>query len=186
MRDYVTRDELDEQLAVINRRITEMGATQQAEIDTLTSDIDQVATDLAAAQTTLQNELNALAAANPQLDFSKLEAAVAPLDSAVKALGALTPQAPAPAPAAVEATQPPYTFGGDATTIVAADWPAATDAAGQTLETVPAAGGTAQALYYYSGDAAGSGQTGTANGNGLDSGAWAVWAGAVQAVPASG
>src|SRR5581483_361154 len=75
---------------------TENMATQ-ADVDALTASVDQVATDLATARTTLQQEIDSLAQQNPGLDLSALTAAVAPIDQAVQALGALKPD-PAPAP----------------------------------------------------------------------------------------
>lgn len=66
----------------------------QADVDALTSAVDQVSADLASAQSKLQAEIDALAAANPSLDLTALQAAVAPLDSAVVALGDLTPTPP--------------------------------------------------------------------------------------------
>jgi hypothetical protein len=70
----------------------------QADVDALTTAVDQIATDLTAAQSKLQAEINALAAANPGLDLTALQAAVAPVDAAVQALGALAPSPPAPTP----------------------------------------------------------------------------------------
>lgn len=84
----------------------------QADVDALTqvvsdqgTTIQQVATDAAAAQTTLQTELDNLEAqinAGGTVDLSALQAAVAangtalaPLDGAVQALGALVPTPPA-------------------------------------------------------------------------------------------
>lgn len=72
----------------------------QADVDALTTAIDTVATDVATAQTVLQAEIDALAQANPSLDLSALQTAVAPLDAAVQQLGALKPIPPAPAPTA--------------------------------------------------------------------------------------
>jgi hypothetical protein len=75
----------------------------QADVDALTAQIEQVAQDLIAAQGKLQAEIDALAAANPGVDLTALQAAVAPLDAAVVALGGLAPDAPPeptpPAPA---------------------------------------------------------------------------------------
>ncbi len=63
----------------------------QSDVDALTTQVDQVATDLTAAQTSLQSEIDTLAAANPSLDLSALQSAVTPLDSAVQALGQIKP-----------------------------------------------------------------------------------------------
>lgn len=78
-----------------------MSATQ-AQIDALTTEANQIATDLATAKSTLQAEIDQLAAANPGVDVTALTAAMAPLDQAVQQLGALTPdntgQTPQPPP----------------------------------------------------------------------------------------
>lgn len=63
----------------------------QADVDALTAAVNQVSTDVATAQTTLQAEIDKLAAANPALDLSGLTAAVGALDPAVQALDALAP-----------------------------------------------------------------------------------------------
>ena len=72
----------------------------QAEVDTITAEVQKVATDLSTVKTTLQTEIDKLAEANPSLDLSALKTAVEPLDAAVEALGNLQPLTPAPAPAA--------------------------------------------------------------------------------------
>lgn len=76
--------------------IEERQTMTQADIDALTAQVDKVATDLAAAQAKLQTEIDNLAAANPGVDLTALQAAVAPLDAAAVALGGLTPTPPAP------------------------------------------------------------------------------------------
>lgn len=68
----------------------------QADIDQLTQQVTQVQTDLQSSTTEIQAEIDRLAAANPQIDVSALQAAVAPLDDKVKALGQITPTPPAP------------------------------------------------------------------------------------------
>ena len=70
--------------------------SMQADVDALTTAVDKVAVDLATAKTALQAEIDALAAANPAVNLSALQAAVAPLDSAVQALAALKPVPPVP------------------------------------------------------------------------------------------
>jgi hypothetical protein len=95
---YVTRTELLSAVHTLNERID--GMATQADVDALTTTVDQVAADLSTAQVKLQSEIDALGTANPRLDLTALNAAVAPLDSAVQALGALTPTPPAPAPPA--------------------------------------------------------------------------------------
>lgn len=89
--NYVTREELEKALADLRSEM----ADEQSQIDALTAQANQIGTDLDATQTELQNQINALAAANPQLDFSGLEAAMAPLDAHVLALQQLQPQSPA-------------------------------------------------------------------------------------------
>ena len=81
----------------IERQLTHMAT--QAEVDTITTEVEKVATDLSTAQTALQTEIDALAAANPTLNLSALQTAVAPLDAAVTALGNLQPLKPEPTPA---------------------------------------------------------------------------------------
>jgi uncharacterized protein len=63
----------------------------QEEINGITTELDQVATDIASVQTTLQTEIDNLANANPGIDLSGLRTAVQPLDAAVQALGKLEP-----------------------------------------------------------------------------------------------
>lgn len=80
----------------------------QADVDALTTALDQVATDLAASQATLQVEIDKLAGPNPGLNFDGLRAEVAKLDPMAQAIGALKPTPPvvgATAPV-VGATQP--------------------------------------------------------------------------------
>jgi hypothetical protein len=103
---YVTRDEFDDRIAPLEEGISTMAT--QADVDALTTAVDQVTTDLAAAKTNLQGEIDKLSSANPTLDITGLQTAVAPLDTAVQALGALTPTpAPAPAPPAPPPTPGP-------------------------------------------------------------------------------
>src|SRR5438309_9884094 len=104
--DYVTRERLEEVIdrvidhlvQYINRRLSHMAT--QADVDALTQQVGQVASDLQSAQTQLQTEIDNIAAANPNLDLSALQSAIQPLDDSVKALGNLQPTpAPSPAPA---------------------------------------------------------------------------------------
>ncbi len=81
----------------LERQLTHMAT--QAEVDTITTEVEKVATDLTTASTTLRTEIDSLAAANPQINLSGLRTAVAPLDAAVQALGNLQPLTPEPAPA---------------------------------------------------------------------------------------
>ena len=73
----------------IERQLTHMAT--QTDVDALTTAVGQVSTDLATAQTTLQAEIDSLAAANPALDLTALQAAVAPVDAAAVALAGLKP-----------------------------------------------------------------------------------------------
>ena len=82
------------------RNIKEIVMATQEQVDALTASIAQVSQDLASSSAAIQAELDALKSANPSLDLSALEAAVAPLDDAVKAVGALTPSQPTPPPPA--------------------------------------------------------------------------------------
>ena len=66
----------------------------QADVDALTTQVQQVASDLEAARTALQGEIDSLASANPALDLTGLQSAVQPLDAAVKSLGELQPTPP--------------------------------------------------------------------------------------------
>jgi hypothetical protein len=86
---YVTRAELYSAVSALNERMDLMST--QADVDALTTAVDTVATDLAAAHTSLQTEIDALVKANPTLNLTALQAAVAPVDAAVQALGALKP-----------------------------------------------------------------------------------------------
>ena len=90
----VTIDDLNAAVATINERLTQMAHANQQDIDALTAAVNQVAADLATAQTTLQAEIDALAAQG--VDVTALQAAVAPLDASVQALGALQPDQPPP------------------------------------------------------------------------------------------
>jgi hypothetical protein len=95
VRRYVTRQEFDRAISQLNERIATMAT--QADVDAITTQVDQVATDLANAKTALQQEIDQLASANPQLNLTALQSAVQPLDGAVQALDALKPDSPPPA-----------------------------------------------------------------------------------------
>jgi uncharacterized phage infection (PIP) family protein YhgE len=96
---YVTHAQLTESLLAfydhILERMQAMADATQADIDNLTSQVQQVATDLTDAQSKLQAEIDSLAGQG--VDVTALQAAVAPLDTAVQALGNLQPTPP-PAP----------------------------------------------------------------------------------------
>lgn len=79
--------------AEFNERLSKM-ATQE-EVDAITNQVNQVATDVENARATLQSEIDSLSSANPGVDVSALQAAVAPLDSAVQSLGQIQPTPPA-------------------------------------------------------------------------------------------
>lgn len=66
----------------------------QAEVDAITEELHTVSADLADTSSKLQAEIDALASANPSLDLSGLQAAAAPLDASVRALGNLVPTPP--------------------------------------------------------------------------------------------
>jgi hypothetical protein len=85
----VTTQDLNAAVAKLNKRIDQMAT--QAEVDAITAELGTVATDLASASTKLQAEIDALAQANPSLDLTALQAAAAPLDASVQALGNLVP-----------------------------------------------------------------------------------------------
>ena len=80
-------------------KIERQQVTQQDEVNALAAKAGEIGTDLAAAKTTLQAEIDALGTANPALDLTGLTAAVGPLDQAAKDLAGLTPT-PTPTPAA--------------------------------------------------------------------------------------
>jgi hypothetical protein len=110
---FITRDEFRDELAKLNERMNSMAT--QADVDALTQTVQtqttqlgQVASDVTAAQTKIQDELNSLeaqinAGGAVNLDGLKtavdaLGTAITPLDGAVQALGALTPAPAAPTP----------------------------------------------------------------------------------------
>lgn len=95
---FVTQERFERALGEVHERID--GMATQADVDALTVAVGQISTDLATAQTELQAEIDSLSAANPGLDLTALQAAVAPVDEAVQQLGALKPTPPAPAPTA--------------------------------------------------------------------------------------
>jgi hypothetical protein len=90
---YVTTAQLAAALAPLNQRINLMAT--QADVDAITTQVTQVATDLATAKTDLQAEIDKLAKQNPAIDLTALQGAVAPLDAAVVALETLAPTPPA-------------------------------------------------------------------------------------------
>ena len=104
----LSRGEFSRALDDLNERITLMAT--QADVDAITSQVQTVAADLADARTKLQAEIDGLASANPSIDISGLQAAVAPLDSAAQALGSLTPTPPA-TPESPDAAPPEESLG---------------------------------------------------------------------------
>jgi hypothetical protein len=90
-------------------------ATQE-QVDALTAQVTQIATDLVTATSDLQTEIDNLVAANPTIDLTALTAAVAPIDAAVNALDTLAPVPPVVAVAYFVVTPAPA----DATVWVAA------------------------------------------------------------------
>lgn len=86
---------LDCRLASIEKILKEI-LMSQSDIDAATSQIQATETDLLAASQNIAAEIAALKSANPTLDLSGLEAAVAQLPAAQAAVDALeTPAAPA-------------------------------------------------------------------------------------------
>lgn len=97
-RNEPTEPTLNDELVQLWKAIRELKEKQvstQADVDALTMQVDQVASDLTAASANLQTEIDNLAAANPNLDLDALQAAVAPLDAQVQTLGSLKPTPPA-------------------------------------------------------------------------------------------
>lgn len=74
----------------INKLEEKQMATQE-EINALTGEVNQVASDITTVAQAIQNEIDDLATANPALDLSGLRAAIQPLGAAVEALGNLQP-----------------------------------------------------------------------------------------------
>jgi hypothetical protein len=93
---WITRREFREAIEDLNERINNMADATQADIDALTGQVNQVASDLDAARSSLQAEIDKLAGQG--VDVSGLQSALAPVDGAVQALGQLQPSQPAPAP----------------------------------------------------------------------------------------
>jgi uncharacterized protein YlxW (UPF0749 family) len=87
----VTRADLNAAVKQLQKEMRQMEASQQADVDALTTAVNQVSTDVENARTALQTEIDSLAAAHPSVDLSALQAAVAPLDGAVQSLSSLTP-----------------------------------------------------------------------------------------------
>jgi prefoldin subunit 5 len=90
-------NELDDVWAAIDalreeiEQLQEEHMSTQADVDADTAAIAQAQNDLATSVATIQAELNALAAQNPSLNISALTGAIATLDPAAKAVGALVP-----------------------------------------------------------------------------------------------
>lgn len=97
-RRFVTTRQFRETINELRREMAHMAT--QSDVDAVTTQVQQVATDLQSAQSSLQAEIDQLAQANPSVDLTALQAAVAPLDSAVQALGQIKPDQPAPTPPA--------------------------------------------------------------------------------------
>lgn len=98
--ELATLDDLNRLAATLEERITQMASANQQDIDQLTTQVTQVATDLGNARNSLQAEIDSLAGQG--VNVSALQAAVAPLDSAVQQLGQIqpTPAQPTPPPSA--------------------------------------------------------------------------------------
>lgn len=81
-------------LAVINQKENQI-MTDQEHLDADVAAVQAVVTDLAAATQNIADEIAALKAANPAVDFTGLDAAVASLQGAQAGVDALeTPPAP--------------------------------------------------------------------------------------------
>jgi hypothetical protein len=86
-------------LAQILRSLQELHAkvdilmTQQDDINTDVTTIEAGVTNLGTATAAIQAEIDALKAANPQLDLSGLDKAAADLTGAVSVIGAIPPPA---------------------------------------------------------------------------------------------
>lgn len=74
------------------KRLERQQMITQAEVDAITTEVQKVATDLGTVQSTLQTEINALAAANPSLDLSGPQTAVAPLGNLQPIKAEATPE----------------------------------------------------------------------------------------------
>ena len=114
--------------------LQEQNMAEQTQIDALTTELTQVAADLAASSTALQTEIDNLAAANPGINLAPLQAIADTLDPAAKAIGALAPTPPPPPPPVTL-----FAFSGDPTIPVdPAVWAKATvtEAGGQALYTL--------------------------------------------------
>lgn len=158
----------------------------QADVDALTATVTTMQEEGAAAVAAITEEISKLESG---LDLGPLTSAVQSLQATVDSVKNL-----APTPAAAPAEEP----------ATVADAPASATDASQLSKavyttTLPAAGvdqtawtatgyetandpsGSPQALYYFNADSDG----GTASGAGADNGAWSVYTGPVQPVPAN-
>ena len=81
------------------QRLERQQMSTQADVDAVTTQAGEIASDLATAKVDLHAEIDALSAANPGLDLTALQAAVSPLDQAAKDLAGLKPTPPPPPPA---------------------------------------------------------------------------------------
>lgn len=81
----------------------------QAEVDAVTAEIGLDVNGLVTSTQAIKDEIAAIQAANPAVDLSGLQAAVASLDSAAGGVAGIATPAPAPAPPADQppADQPP-------------------------------------------------------------------------------
>jgi hypothetical protein len=176
--------------------LEEQQMSTQAEVDALTTALQQVATDLESDATTLQSELDNLesqiTAGNP-VDLSALQTAVAALDPKAKAIGALVPEKPAETPVATPVTGAPTPTAGETPTTPAPTEPTQsvyTYSAGDGItrdarftasgfETGP--GGVleeGEPLYYFAGDSTATSTLGS------DVPGYTLFTGTAQPVPA--
>ena len=83
--------------AAITQEITTMSGTVQSQLDAITAQLGTIDTTLETAVTAIEAEIASLQAANPTVDFTGVNAAVAKLQTDVSAAAAIPPAAP-PAP----------------------------------------------------------------------------------------
>jgi predicted nucleic acid-binding Zn-ribbon protein len=92
----VTNRQLLAQLDTINKKL-DVIMSQQDDLNTDVQAIQQAVTDLGTAATSIEDEITALKNANPSLDLSGLDTAVASMQTAVSSVAAIAPPAAPPA-----------------------------------------------------------------------------------------
>lgn len=169
-----------ELLESLHRKVDKMSV----DITHLSNVIDELAEAEGAAVAELQDlaaQIGALEVGQitqDQVDAlaDKAASAVESLTTATTSAKEAAPDAPVeePTPPAAEPTKPVYVVNAEASL----DGIDTTQYTTSGFATVPAEGSDAEPLFYFSGDADGSGQTGTANGGNA---AYSVYTGATQA-----